>query len=410
MMTDRRKAERKAQELAESCGFRHMGTMQRYFWVENRYAVDGEIYELCQERSINKEDEKMIDSKPNIFEFATKELSQDAVFCYILDCFHDPEKKGIAQKFLYLIRVPDIDKIVQLDIYQQQDNIDIKVIVRYEGGSQKYVLIEDKVYSAIHDNQLMRYKEATLAREACRDEEIIGIFFKIGTPLPWEKLACKDARFTVLDYKEFLSFLESATEDPVLCAFYAFFKKRIEYVDKMDQCNFDALERREFDEVIGFRYGQRRLTEWIMKKIFPEDYCEQKMYDVNNFGSPCTQYEFIFDNETKASDWGLQESDLIRSQYCCFFRIDRNAKGWYISIRQYFRHGANDEESEQSTGKRNELLRMLGDDNAPNRKAKKEKNLLLYNIDYIERIKEILPKLQKATEYLIKTVSFMPHF
>lgn len=49
MMTDRRKAERKAQELAESCGFRHMGTMQRYFWVENRYAVDGEIYERNKE-------------------------------------------------------------------------------------------------------------------------------------------------------------------------------------------------------------------------------------------------------------------------------------------------------------------------------------------------------------------------
>ena len=28
----------------------------------------------------------MINNRPNIFEFATKELSQDAVFCYILDC------------------------------------------------------------------------------------------------------------------------------------------------------------------------------------------------------------------------------------------------------------------------------------------------------------------------------------
>ncbi len=35
--------------LAEACGFRHMGTLQRYYWAENRYAVDCEIYELCKE-------------------------------------------------------------------------------------------------------------------------------------------------------------------------------------------------------------------------------------------------------------------------------------------------------------------------------------------------------------------------
>ena len=346
----------------------------------------------------------MINSKANIFEFATKELSQDAVFCYILDCFHDAERKTIAEKFLDLIHVPHVDKILQLDIKQQQDNIDIKAIVWYGDGSKKYIIIEDKVYSSIHDNQLMRYKDATIVREKCRAEDIIGIFFKIGRPLHWERVACDHVSFTVLEYKEFLRFLESVTEDPVLCAFHTFFKKRTEYVDKIDNCTFDALEESEFDEVIGFRYGQRKLTEWIMKQIFLEDYREEKMYDVNNFGSPCTQYEFVFDKETKASDWSLPESDLIRRKYCCFFRIDRNAKGWYIAIRQYFRHGANDEEAARSTGKRQELLRILGEDNAPNRKAKKEKNLLLYNIDSIETIKEILPKLQIATEHLINTI------
>lgn len=35
--------------LAESCGFKHMGTLQRHFLVENRYVVNGEIYELCKD-------------------------------------------------------------------------------------------------------------------------------------------------------------------------------------------------------------------------------------------------------------------------------------------------------------------------------------------------------------------------
>jgi hypothetical protein len=163
------------------------------------------------------------------------------------------------------------------------------------------------------------------------------------------------------------------------------------------------MEESLFYEVMGYRYGQRKLTEWIVRKIFDTDYRDAKLYDVNNYGSPCTQYAFIFDNEAKVSDWDLQESEMIRREYCCFFRIDRNANGWYIAIRQYFRHGAKDEESVRSSDKRNELLDILGEDNAPNRKASKEKTLLLYNVNSFARIIEIIPKLKKAAEYLIST-------
>ena len=36
--------------LAKKCGFQHTGTLQRHFLVENRYAVNCEIYELCREQ------------------------------------------------------------------------------------------------------------------------------------------------------------------------------------------------------------------------------------------------------------------------------------------------------------------------------------------------------------------------
>ena len=87
----------------------------------------------------------MINNRPNIFEFATKELSQDAVFCYILDCLNDLTKKNIATEFLNLIQVPYVDEIQQLEIKRQQDNIDIKAIVTYKDGTRKYIIIEDKV-------------------------------------------------------------------------------------------------------------------------------------------------------------------------------------------------------------------------------------------------------------------------
>ena len=91
----------------------------------------------------------MIENKPNIFEFATKELSQDAVFCYILDCFHAPKKKQIAEKFLELLGVEDVDDIQRLEIRRQEDDIDVKAIVNFRGGAKKYIILEDKVYSSL---------------------------------------------------------------------------------------------------------------------------------------------------------------------------------------------------------------------------------------------------------------------
>ena len=143
----------------------------------------------------------MINNRPNIFEFATKELSQDAVFCYILDCLNDLSKKRIATEFLNLIQVPYVDEIQQMEIIRQQDNIDIKAVVTYQDGTRKYIIIEDKVYSSIHDNQLQRYKNETIRREQCSADNIIGIYFRIGKPQEWERKACKEAVFSILDYE-----------------------------------------------------------------------------------------------------------------------------------------------------------------------------------------------------------------
>lgn len=66
----------------------------------------------------------MIHNKPNIFEFATKELSQDAVFCYIPDRFHAPKKKQIALDFLGLLGIKndtDIERLGSLAAAETSD-------------------------------------------------------------------------------------------------------------------------------------------------------------------------------------------------------------------------------------------------------------------------------------------------
>lgn len=349
----------------------------------------------------------MIHNRANIFEFATKELSQDAVFCYILDCLNDLSKKSIACEFLKRIGVTSTDEIQQLEIKRQQDNIDIKAVVTYQDGTRKFIIIEDKVYSSIHDNQLQRYKDKTIQRENCSADDIIGIYFRIGKPQQWERKACQEAGFSILDYECFLAYIETvAKTDVILDAFCDFFKQRVAYFKMIDTCDFSALDDAQFQEIMGSRYGQRKITQWIMQKIFDGSYSEKKLYDVNNFGSPCTQYEFIFDRETTATEWDLPESEFPQRDYSCFFRVDRNAKGWYISIRQYFRNGATDKETETSSQMRVQLLKVLGikKDDASNRKASKEKTLVLFQIDSIERIQQKVPLLREAVSYLINTI------
>lgn len=349
----------------------------------------------------------MIENKPNIFEFATKELSQDAVFCYILDCFHAPKKKWIAERFLQLLDIENADDIQRLEIRRQEDDIDVKAVVNFRSGAGKYIILEDKVYSSLHSDQLVRYKNATQKREGCAEADIIGIFFKLGEPEIWEKRACERAGFRVLDHEALLSLVEQVKDDPVLEDFAVFFRQRLAAVRRVDACCFGKLEDEHLEELISSRYGQRKLAKWMMKQIFGDAYRETKQYTVNNFGSPCTQYRFVFDAADTAKDWELPEQEMPRADYSCFFRIDRNAGGWYLSLRQYFRSGAKGAQETDFIRLRRELLKQVGDavDDAPNRCAKKEKTLLLYNIPSVEQLRVVLEKMTKAAACVLKAIS-----
>lgn len=349
----------------------------------------------------------MLNNKPNIFEFATKELSQDAVFCYILDCFNCPEKRQIAVQFLKLIEFPNVDLIRQIRVRRQEDKIDIKAEVRLSDETKKYLLIEDKVYTSEHDNQLRRYKDATMKREKCGPQDIVGIYFKIGEPTAWEADACKMAGYRILEYTEFLGYVQKvAGMDQCLGDFCEFFKQRAAFYSRIDGCDFETLDQETFGELLWNRHGQRKIMYWMMREVFGTDFNERKFYEVNNFGKPCTQYRFIFDRTQTCGEWGLTSEEFPQRGYDCFFRIDRNVQGWYISIRQYFRNGTTDEETKFSALKRAMVLREMGveKDHSSNRAASKEKTLVLFNIDSAETVKALLPRLKKAVEYLLNTV------
>jgi len=101
--------------------------------------------------------------KPNIFKYATSELSQDAFFCWLLEWsskeYNGEELNKISLKFInYICKNTNIDRInsiESIEIRKQEKNIDFYVII----NNRLIILFEDKTKTKLRGDQLKRYKE-----------------------------------------------------------------------------------------------------------------------------------------------------------------------------------------------------------------------------------------------------------
>jgi len=157
--------------------------------------------------------------RPNLFNYATSELSQDAFICWLLEWANpqhreaDRELNQCALKFVDALfdkgnkKVPS--QIDRVEIQQQHKNIDVMCIV-----NKRYaILIEDKVATVNHSNQLVRYLK-DLAEEYPR-EKIIPIYLKTIEQGDYSDV--KEKEFGVFLRKDFLNVLESYRgQNPIL--------------------------------------------------------------------------------------------------------------------------------------------------------------------------------------------------
>ena len=101
------------------------------------------------------------DNKPNIFSFATSELSQDSVLAWMINWADDQYKNEnhpmhcLGKELLSILTGLDKEQIHNVKVGRQWNNIDIWV----EINEDSFLAIEDKTNTTIHDNQLERYKK-----------------------------------------------------------------------------------------------------------------------------------------------------------------------------------------------------------------------------------------------------------
>ena len=127
---------------------------------------------------------------PNLFQYATKELSQDALICWLLEWSNHRHRTEHAtlhkcglQFVCRLLRKHGLNplrSIHAIEIYRQVNRMD--VLVRVNG--QHVILIEDKTVTMDHCNQLERYYGCVIEGETRLGivpvNNLYPIYFKTG--------------------------------------------------------------------------------------------------------------------------------------------------------------------------------------------------------------------------------------
>lgn len=157
----------------------------------------------------------MTNNKPNIFNIATKELSQDAFITWLL-LFGNVEleadyvelNKCSRELITTLLRkqYPDFDSMItSVEAKRQHQNIDIWVLI-----NQCYrLIIEDKTNTGTHNNQLERYRK--IAEKDCHKHNYanpVCIYLKTGNQSLGSLENVKQDGFYTFLRQDFLEILE----------------------------------------------------------------------------------------------------------------------------------------------------------------------------------------------------------
>jgi hypothetical protein len=176
--------------------------------------------------------------KPNIFEIATTELSQDGFFTWLLQWAgpdngkYNAELQHSAQDFVKMLlgKCVSPDYVIKkVEAGRQLYNIDIYAIVNDEW----LIVIEDKTFTGEHSDQLGRYKKAGEAW--CAEHHGHGpvcIYLKTGSESQSTLEEIKKEGYRPVDRGELLDFFKAR---PVQNDIYRDFVEKLDSLERAEK-------------------------------------------------------------------------------------------------------------------------------------------------------------------------------
>jgi len=155
--------------------------------------------------------------RPNLFNYATKELSQDAFFAWLARwadasfASMDAELNKLAQTFVRFLLAKQCgnfsEKITTVKTGRKGflTNVDAWAIV----NGKHLIVIEDKTDTGQHDNQLARYK-AEAEKKGKSFEQIVFLYIKTGNECQKEIRKIEKAGYAYVSRQDLLSLYASA--------------------------------------------------------------------------------------------------------------------------------------------------------------------------------------------------------
>ena len=178
--------------------------------------------------------------EPNIFDYATGELFQDAVICWLIrwsavenaETIEDKVHRRIGRSFIDAMLAKHgrslKGDIVCAELYQQDCGIDVLARIREQNGTEHVLLIEDKTDAGVHGDQLHRYLEAV--RERCWPIYLKTGNYSLGDAREIEGGTDSEGRpgYKAFDRRDFLGVLSGYTGDHAIVTKFRAYLQKIE--------------------------------------------------------------------------------------------------------------------------------------------------------------------------------------
>ncbi len=297
----------------------------------------------------------------NLFDFATGELTQDAILCWCLNWFNyeDEKMKEMAKKVIRLLTDVEIERENFINIHQQIKKSDILLCFPV---NRVVWIIEDKVYTKEHGDQISVYKKEikNLSKEKKSelgfedDFDIKTTYFKTGFFYDDDKLANADR---LVKGEGFYNILKDyASENAIVDMYCQFYKER--YVDDYERNkvyqNIDSENWWDWN-ICRHHVAQHTFLKdvfiqhkWAFDRDFEDDV-------IVNDGLRCDSDEYeglfkVYNGSSKGKPWTqivIFSDKISTDSYNVFWRVDTEKRGPYISLRFYDWYDKKDDKRRQ---------------------------------------------------------------